>query len=119
APLSAGGEPGHGGEERADARPRQDLRRLARVAAHAARERPRHRPRGAQAASQTARRARVEPEREALMLVLWLLYAVGFTAIVAGAALALEQLATIWDVPRRVVWIAALTVAVIAPVILA
>src|SRR5262249_28610252 len=42
-----------------------------------------------------------------------------FTAIVAGAALALEQLAAIWDVPRRVVWTAALVVAVVIPVILA
>lgn len=53
------------------------------------------------------------------MLVLWMLYATAFAAIVAGGALALERLAAIWDVPRRTVWCAAVVVAIATPVFLA
>ena len=53
------------------------------------------------------------------MLITWMAYAMAFTAIVAGGGVALEHLAAIWDLPRRVVWFAALVLAGVVPLVLA
>lgn len=53
------------------------------------------------------------------MLITWMAYAMAFTAIVAGGAVALDHLAAIWDMPRRVVWFATLLLAGAIPLALA
>jgi hypothetical protein len=53
------------------------------------------------------------------MLIAWMIYAVAITAIVAGCALALDRVAEIWGASRRVIWLAALMIAVLVPLGLA
>ena len=53
------------------------------------------------------------------MLITWMAYAAAFATIVAGGALALDHVAQIWGAPRRAVWMAALFVATLVPVVLA
>jgi beta-lactamase regulating signal transducer with metallopeptidase domain len=50
------------------------------------------------------------------MVLAWMVYASVLTALVAGGSFALDRLAGIWNVPRRLVWCAALALAVLTPI---
>jgi beta-lactamase regulating signal transducer with metallopeptidase domain len=53
------------------------------------------------------------------MLITWMAYATLFSAIVAGGTLALDRIIEVWGGARRIVWVAALLVTVVTPVLLA
>ncbi len=53
------------------------------------------------------------------MIIQWMAYAVFVTALIASAALAVEQAAAIWGGARRLVWATALVAAAAVPVALA
>ena len=53
------------------------------------------------------------------MLPAWMVYATVIGVLAAVTALALEHLVGIWSLPRRGVWIAAMIVAIVAPIWLA
>src|SRR5262249_11999279 len=78
----------------------------------------RPRRRRASSPAQAARRP-VGKEEETLMLIQWMSYATLIAALCACSALALEQVAAIWGFSRRMIWIAALGAATVAPLVLA
>ncbi|HXT17439.1 MAG TPA: M56 family metallopeptidase [Gemmatimonadaceae bacterium] len=49
------------------------------------------------------------------MLIAWMLYALAVSAIVAGAAIALDQIAEVWRARRRSIWLAALIASAALP----
>lgn len=53
------------------------------------------------------------------MLVPWMLYAFALSAIIAGSALALDKVAELWGAARRPVWLAAIIVTLVLPMVAA
>lgn len=53
------------------------------------------------------------------MLIPWMLYVMALSAIIAGAALALDKVAEIWGMRRRAVWMAAIMGTIALPLIAA
>jgi beta-lactamase regulating signal transducer with metallopeptidase domain len=51
------------------------------------------------------------------MIAVWMIYAIALSAIVAGAALALDRVAYIWNANRRGVWMIALFTAIALPLV--
>src|SRR5947208_326225 len=106
ASIRANGVAGRRRPERALACARQDLRRVARAAADAARERSQPRRRGAAAAAQAARRPSLQTEEGGLMLLAWMAYAALVASLVYLGAIAAERLVAIWNRGQRFIWIA-------------
>src|SRR5690348_11784857 len=115
APVSPSGNAGARGQERALARPRQDLQRLAGDAAHAVGERSRAERSRDSPSPQVARRAAGEGQGGALMLLTWMAYATLIGVMIAAVASALDVLAVRRGVATRFIWLGALAVAAVAP----
>src|SRR5678815_5517335 len=115
ASVFAGGDARVGRQERALARARQDLQRLAGDVADAAGERPRAERNRHPPSAKAARRAPIQIQGGALMLLTWMAYATLVSALLLAGAHALNALALQRRVATRFIWLATLLAAVVVP----